>query len=212
MAVLGRSLLAATMLLQALLPLLLLLCAEAATAVEVYVEPSQSSSLGGAGRAASPHTPVFRSLARVQSWLVARREVPGDTVTVHLAAGEHLLLDRKPLTLTPEVVGRTAAVLFRGPAGGEAAVISGAIQLPVWTPLAHWRGVASSSVPCGTMSRRLTRDDRRVPRARSAGEFRVFDGAVTATATGYLTADTRMADWATVRGVEFVYPRTLDGA
>jgi hypothetical protein len=186
--------------------------ASAAT-VTVYVQPSQSR--GGGPAAADDGGGFFRSLADVQSWLAARsRRELSDTVVVRLAAGEHLLLDSKPLSLTPAVVGRAAGVLFRGPEPGASgggteppALISGAIALPVWTPLAQ--GLASSTVPCGTVSRRLTRDDRQVPRARSAGEFRVFDGTVTATTTGYLAADTRMADWATVAGVEFVYPRTL---
>ena len=170
---------------------------------EVFVSShAGSDDDGSAGTQSSP----FRTLTAAQRWVRARAPTMSRDITVHLTAGEHPV--GEGLVLGAADSGRNGhKVVFRGAPGG-ASVISGAIDLLSgdWNRSGE---VATHAVPCGTKSRQLYRDDERVPRARSPGEFAVFDGDVQATATGYVTSDARMAGWKTVQGLEFVYPRTL---
>jgi hypothetical protein len=178
---------------------------------------SNSTDSGGVLLGTAPVTP-FRSLARAQDWVrdavttsASASAAMLTAVTVHLAAGDYYL--GSPLVFTradsPGGLSSAPVVTYRGPRAGEGeAVISGALLLGQWKQT-EVKGVVSTVIPCGIRSRQLYRGEERVPRARSAGEYGVFHGAVTQTATGYITSDTSMGNWETVEGLEFVYPRTL---
>jgi hypothetical protein len=139
---------------------------------EVFV-----SSRGGSDADAGTQAAPFKTLARAQHWVRSRSRALSRNITVHLAAGEHLVDSDVGLILTAADSGRDGRkVVWRGASTGRS-VISGAMRLS-----GEWNrssgGVATTAVPCGTRSRQLYRDDMRVPRARSPGEFQVFEGDV----------------------------------
>jgi F5/8 type C domain/Right handed beta helix region len=161
-------------------------CAPAA----IYVAPD------GAGDACSCAAPCALETGRDHA-----RDVAPDAskdVVVQLRGGTYRLA--RTFELAAKDSGRSGHRIVYAAAPGDTPVLSGALRVTGFTPVAAGSAVWVASVPPGTASRQLYVDGRRATRARGPDA----PAGYTKTATGFTLGDPAIASWPDRNGLELV--------